>query len=113
MVPLGSASITFRTQLSLPTEGTGSGGPKKQRASETQNGPSPDTAQSLSTLHGCAGFLAQCLVAAAPWVQTAGPPAACAVSVATLPLHPLTSKIEVGPSGFWLGATRLLPPPPM
>src|SRR5262249_50859790 len=109
-----SAEIALMTQLWLPVAGTGSGGPKKQRASGTQNGPSDGTrvAQSLSRVQATEGALAQCFVASGPWGPDAGAPAGCAAGLATLPFQPLTSKMLVGPSGFGLGPVRVLPPPP-
>jgi hypothetical protein len=108
-VPLASAANTFTTQLDVAPAGTGSGGPKKQRASALQ---SPGPPQSVSLVQLWVGLRVQWRVANGPKVQLAGPAPASPARCRVLPVHDVTSNTLVGPSGLALAGVAVFPPPP-
>src|SRR5262249_47016912 len=104
IVPLASAANVFTTQFEgKPSMGTG--GPKKQLASNAQL---PGTkAQSASLVHATLGACTQWRVAAGPGEQSRGRVPKLAVSV----IPSAESRIVVAFSGILDGAVLALPPP--
>src|SRR5262249_30216823 len=103
-VPLASAANVLTTQV-VGKPLTGTGGPKKQLASNAQEPTSPP--QSASDVQVASGLLRQCWVVAGPREQSAGP----VPKLATRLVPSGGLRIDEAFSGIGDGGIVAVPPP--